>query len=168
MLLACLLTLSFAGAEPPALAEPAPKTIPGQPGTNGAGGDTPSPIQPAAASSPPSVTPAVPFPHRETVAGKLRAFSEADKSFLVLFMEDPRQDDQLIEGLHRHLDLATGARFLTTLKLEQLGEWLGSAAPARLQIRVTEAAKSSQHPAYLAFKAGLTRSGGLERAYPRA
>jgi hypothetical protein len=31
-----------------------------------------------------------------------------------------------------------------------------------------EAAKSSQHPAYQAFRSGLSRSGGLERAYPVA
>jgi len=31
-----------------------------------------------------------------------------------------------------------------------------------------EAAKSSQHPAYMAFRTGLSRSGGLENAYPPA
>jgi hypothetical protein len=29
-----------------------------------------------------------------------------------------------------------------------------------------EASRSSQHPAYAAFRTGLTRSGGLEKAYP--
>ncbi len=110
---------------------------------------------------------ATPFPDRETVAAKLSGFAETDKSFLALLMENAQQDDSLIEGLHRHLDLAAHAPFLNTLKLEKLGEWLGTAAPARLQIRLMEAAKSSQHPAYAAFRAGLTRSGGLERSYPR-
>jgi len=108
-----------------------------------------------------------PFPDRDTVAEKLGGLSEADQSYVRLLMENVRQDDNLLEGLHRHLDNAAGARFLNTLKLEKLGEWIGNTAPARLQIRLAEAAKSSQHPAYLAFKAGLTRSGGLERAYPQ-
>jgi hypothetical protein len=29
-----------------------------------------------------------------------------------------------------------------------------------------EAARSSQHPAYQAFRTGLDRSGGLEKLYP--
>jgi hypothetical protein len=35
-------------------------------------------------------------------------------------------------------------------------------------VRLMETAKSAQHPAYLAFRDGLTRSGGLERAFPPA
>ena len=107
------------------------------------------------------------FPGRDAVAEKLAAFGEPDKSYLLLLMENAVQDESLLEGLHRHLDLASEAKFLNSLKLEKLGEWLGNAAPARLQIRLSEAAKSSQHPAYLAFKTGLVRSGGLERAYPK-
>jgi hypothetical protein len=103
----------------------------------------------------------------DTIAAHLSSPSEADRKTLGALMEDARRDDQLIDGLHRHLELSAGARFLNTLKLEKLGEWLGNAAPGRLQIRLLEAAKSSQHPAYLAFKAGLVRSGGLERAYPK-
>ncbi|TCR83808.1 hypothetical protein [Rhizobium sp. BK376] len=106
------------------------------------------------------------FPDRETVAVRLSGFAETDKSFLMLLMENPLQDDSLIDGLHRYLDLAAGASFLNSLKLERLGEWLGNNAPDRLQIRLMEAAKSSQHPAFAAFHIGLKRSGGLERAYP--
>ena len=112
------------------------------------------------------MTGTVPFPDRDTVAEKLAALSEADTSYLSLLMENPVQDDNLLEGLHRHLDLASTSRFLNSLKLETLGKWLGKAAPARLQIRLMEAARSSQHPAYAAFRTGLTRSGGLEKAYP--
>ncbi|TCS05070.1 hypothetical protein [Rhizobium sp. BK418] len=112
------------------------------------------------------MTGTVPFPDRDTVAEKLAALSEADTSYLSLLMENPVQDDNLLEGLHRHLDLASTSRFLNSLKLETLGKWLGEAAPARLQIRLMEAACSSQHPAYAAFRTGLTRSGGLEKAYP--
>jgi hypothetical protein len=83
-------------------------------------------------------------------------------------MENALQDDSLFEGLHRHLDLAADAPFLNTLKLEKLGEWLGNTAPVRLQIRLMEAARSSQHPAYAAFRTGLSRSKGLERAYPKS
>jgi hypothetical protein len=35
-------------------------------------------------------------------------------------------------------------------------------------MRLMEQAKSSQHAAYLAFREGLVRSGGLERAFPKA
>lgn len=114
------------------------------------------------------MTGSVPFPDRDTVAAKFDALGEQDKSFLCLLMENAAQDDSLIEGLHRHLDMATGARFLNTLKLEKLGEWLGATAPARLQIRFIEAGRSSQHPVYAAFRTGLARSGGLERAYPKS
>lgn len=107
------------------------------------------------------------FPDRDIMAAKFAGLADADRSFIALLMENALQDDSLIEGLHRHLDLAAGASFLNTLKLERLGEWLGKTAPDRLQIRLTEVAKSSQHPAFAAFRTGLSRSGGLERAYPK-
>ena len=114
------------------------------------------------------MTGSAPFPDRDTVAAKLGVLGEQDKSFLRLLMENAAQDDSLIEGLSRHLDSAASARLLNTLKLERLGEWLGATAPARLQIRFLEAGRSSQHPAYAAFRTGLSRSGGLERAYPKS
>lgn len=108
------------------------------------------------------------FPDRETVADKLAVLGEADQAYLRLLMENPKQDENLLEGLDLYLDRAAAARFLNSLKLERLGEWLGETAPARLQMRLAEAARSSQHAAHAAFRAGLTRSGGLERAYPKA
>lgn len=108
------------------------------------------------------------FPNREAVADKLAALAEADQAYLRLLMETPQQDENLLEGLDLCLNRAAEARFLNTLKLEKLGEWLGNSAPARLQIRLMEAARSSQHAAFAAFRAGLTRSGGIERAYPKA
>jgi len=108
------------------------------------------------------------FPDRDTVAEKLGAFAEADQSFLRLLMENPEQDERLMDGLYRHLDIASEAKFLNSLKLEAFGKWVGDAAPPRLQIRLMEASKSSQHPAYAAFRKGLTASGGLEKAYPQA
>ncbi|MFS2178120.1 hypothetical protein ACCC98_19565 [Rhizobium pisi] len=110
----------------------------------------------------------VPFPDRDTVAEKLAALTDADKSYLALLMENAAQDDNLLDGLRRHLDLAAESRFLNSLKLENLGLWLGTEAPDRLQIRLMETARSGQHPAYQAFRTGLSRSGGLERAYPPA
>ncbi|EJZ17488.1 hypothetical protein NE852_12265 [Rhizobium sp. Pop5] len=110
----------------------------------------------------------IPFPDRDTVAEKLAALSDADKSYLMLLMENVAQDDNLLDGLRRHLDLAVESRFLNSLKLENLGMWLGTEAPDRLQIRLMETARSSQHPAYQAFRTGLSRSGGLEKAYPPA
>jgi hypothetical protein len=108
------------------------------------------------------------FPDRQTVADKLNTLEEGDRAYLRLLMENPKQDENLLEGLDLHLNRAASARFLNTLKLEKLGEWLGETAPARLQIRLVEAGRSSQHAAYAAFRTGLTRSGGLERAYPKA
>jgi hypothetical protein len=108
------------------------------------------------------------FPDRDSVAERLAAFGENDQPYLKLLMENSAQDDNLLEGLYRHLSLAAEARLLNSLKLEKLGEWLGSNAPARLQIRLMETARSSQHAAYQAFRTGLVRSGGLERAYPKA
>lgn len=108
------------------------------------------------------------FPDRETVADKLGTLGEADRAYLALLMENPQQDENVLEGLDLYLNRAAAARFLNSLKLEKLGEWLGEAAPARLQIRLMEAARSSQHAAYGAFRTGLTRSGGLDRAYPKA
>lgn len=108
------------------------------------------------------------FPDRDTVADKLAALGEGDRAYLRLLMENPQQDENLLEGLTVSLDRATAARFLNSLKLEKLGEWLGNTAPTRLQIRLSEIARSSQHAAYAAFRTGLTRSGGLERAYPKA
>ncbi|MCD2181951.1 hypothetical protein [Rhizobium sp. GN54] len=108
------------------------------------------------------------FPDRDTIAEKISALGEADQSFLVLLMENPQQDENLLAGLDLHLARAAEGRFLNSLKLEKLGEWLGNTAPARLQVRLMEAARSSQHAAHQAFRIGLTRSGGLERAYPKA
>jgi hypothetical protein len=108
------------------------------------------------------------FPDRETVADKLAVLGESEQAYLCLLMENPQQDENLLEGLDVHLNRAAGARFLNSLKLERLGEWLGGSAPARLQMRLTETARSSQHAAYAAFRTGLIRSGGLEKAYPKA
>lgn len=110
----------------------------------------------------------VPFPDREAVADKLAVFGEGEQSFLKLLMENPVQDDNLLEGLHLWLNRATEARFLNSLKLTTIGEWIGAQAPQRLQIRLIEAARSSQHAAFLAFREGLVKSGGLEKAYPKA
>jgi hypothetical protein len=111
---------------------------------------------------------AAPFPDRDAVAEKIQAFQDADQSFLLLLMENPVQDENLIEGLTLWLNRATEAKYLNSLKLDKTGEWLGSHAPARLQMRLMEHAKSSQHPAYLAYREGLNRSKGLELAFPKA
>ncbi len=108
------------------------------------------------------------FPGRDSVSEKLAVLGEQEKAWLSLLMENALQDESLVEGIYLYLDQAAEARFLNSLKLEKLGEWLGDNAPARLQMRLMEAGRASQHPAYLAFRAGLTRSGGLERAYPKA
>jgi hypothetical protein len=104
--------------------------------------------------------------NRETVADALDALSPDNQSFLQLAMENPKCDAALLDGLHLYLDRAATARFLNSLKLQKCGEWIGNVAPARLQVRLAEASKSSQHPAFAAFRQGLVRSGGLERAYP--
>ncbi len=104
----------------------------------------------------------------DTVADKLRGLDGAGQSFLQLLFENPVQDNLLFDGLALYLDRESEAPFLNSLRLERCGEWLGNAAPGRLQVRLMEAARSSQHPAYLALRAGLVRSGGLERAYPKA
>lgn len=109
-----------------------------------------------------------PIGSRETVAEGLTSLSEDKQNWLTLLMGNPTSDDLVLAGLHLYLDQASDAPFLNSLKLQKCGEWLGNAAPDRLQIRLAEAAKSSQHPAYEAFRQGLTRSGGLERAYPKA
>jgi hypothetical protein len=108
------------------------------------------------------------FPDRDTVADKLAALGEAEQAYLRLLMENAKQDENLLEGLDLYLNRAADARFLNSLKLEKLGEWLGNTAPARLQMRLVETARSSQHAAFAAFRTGLTRSGGLDRAYPKA
>jgi hypothetical protein len=105
---------------------------------------------------------------RESVADALNGFSDENKSWLQLMMENPKSDDVLLDGLHLFLDRASESRFLNSLKLQKTGEWIGNTAPGRIQIRLMEAAKSSQHPAYQAFREGLVRSGGMERAYPKA
>ncbi|TRB01067.1 MULTISPECIES: hypothetical protein [Rhizobium/Agrobacterium group] len=108
------------------------------------------------------------FPDRETVASKLTSLASEDKAWVSLLMENALQDENLLAGLNLYLDQQANARFLNSLKLEAAGEWLGANAPARLQIRLAEAAKTSQHPVYLAFRKGLTASAGLEKAYPKA
>lgn len=108
------------------------------------------------------------FPDRDTVADKLSALGDGEKAYLRLLMENAQQDENLLEGLNVCLNRAAAAPFLNSLKLEKLGQWLGETAPVRMQMRLTETARSSQHAAYAAFRAGLTRSGGLEKAYPKA
>lgn len=108
------------------------------------------------------------FPDRDTVASKISAMTAEDEAYLTLLMENALQDENLLEGLLLFLDQQSQAKFLNTLKLEKCGEWFGNNAPARIQIRLHELAKSSQHAAYAAFRAGLAKSGGLEKAYPKA
>jgi hypothetical protein len=108
------------------------------------------------------------FPGRETIASKLSALAEADQELLKHLMENASQDDALIEGLNLFLDNESNARFLNSLKLGKLGEWLGNEAPDRLQVRLMESARSSQHAVHSAFRDGLIKSGGLERAFPKA
>lgn len=108
------------------------------------------------------------FPDRDTVADKLAVLDDGEKAYLRLLMENAQQDENLLEGLDVCLNRAAAASFLNSLKLERLGQWLGETAPVRLQMRLMETARSSQHAACAAFRAGLTRSGGLEKAYPKA
>lgn len=110
----------------------------------------------------------IPFPDRNAVAEKLSALGEPEQSFLKLLMENAAQDENLLEGVTLWLDQAAGARILNSLKLGRTGEWLGGNAPGRLQIRLSEIGRSSQHPAYRAFRDGLEKSGGLARAFPKA
>ncbi len=109
-----------------------------------------------------------PIGNRETVAESLAGRSDEQKSWLSLMMENPAMDDVLLDGLHLYLEQASSARFLNSIKLQAAGEWLGTNGPARLQIRLMEAARSSQHPAFAALRDGLAKSGGLERAYPKS
>ncbi len=109
-----------------------------------------------------------PFPPRHNRIKASRALANGRNPTSSLLMGNAAQDENVIDGLHRHLNNAASAPVLNTLKLENLGKWIGEAAPARLQIRLTEAAKSSQHSAYVALRTGLLRSGGLEKAYPPA
>jgi hypothetical protein len=111
---------------------------------------------------------AAPFPDREAVAEKLSNFGDADRAYLLLLMENPVQDDNLLEGLLLWLDMASTAKFLNAMKIGAAGEWLGNTAPQRLQMRLMEAARSSQHAAFQSFREGLVKSGGLERAFPKA
>lgn len=111
---------------------------------------------------------ALPFPDRESLADTISALQEQDKAKLMLIMDNLAQDDVLMDGVLAFLERAANARILNTLKLEKTGEWFGNHAPARFQMRLMEAARSSQHAAWQAFRAGLARSGGLERAFPKA
>lgn len=109
-----------------------------------------------------------PIGNRENVAAALAQLAPEQENWLRLMMENPASDDVLLDGLHLHLENAASARFLNSMKLEKCGEWIGHNAPGRIQIRLMEAAKSSQHPAYAAFREGLRKSGGVDRAYPKA
>lgn len=106
------------------------------------------------------------LPDRERLAQHLERLEEQDLTLLAQNMADDKQDETLISGLELYLDRAAHSRFLHTVRLEQAGYWLGNNAPARLQIRLLEVSKSSQHPAFAAFRAGFLRSGGLTRAFP--
>jgi hypothetical protein len=108
------------------------------------------------------------LPDREAIADKLAALDDAAMEFLRTFLGNSKQDETLFGGIELYLHRAAAGRFLHTLKLEKTGEWLGNAAPARLQIRLMEIAKSSHHPAFQSFRSGVVRSGGLQRAYPAA
>lgn len=108
------------------------------------------------------------FPDRDTVASKIATFAAEDQAWLKLLLENPAQDEALLEGLLMFLDRETNSRFLNALKLEKCGKWFGENAPSRLQIRLHEIARTSQHPAYASFKAGVAKSGGLEKAYPKS
>lgn len=109
-----------------------------------------------------------PIANRDMVADSLSGMSDDNLAWLKLLMDNPACDETLLDGLRLYLDRQAEARFLNSLKLQKCGEWLGEAAPARLQIRLMETARTSQHAAYNSFREGLAASGGLERAYPKA
>ena len=52
------------------------------------------------------------FPNREAVADKLTAFGGEEQAWLSLVLENPQQDESLLEGLLFFLDRASQARFL--------------------------------------------------------
>lgn len=108
------------------------------------------------------------FPDRETVASRISSLGQDDQAWLKLLLENAQQDENLLEGLHLFLNQQSQSRFLNSLKLEKCGEWFGENASARLQIRLHEVSRTSQHPAFEAFRSGLTKSGGLEKAYPKS
>lgn len=108
------------------------------------------------------------FPDREAVAAKLSALNDADTAWLRLVMENPAQDEAFLDGVTHFVNATAEARFLNALKLSRAGEWLGHNAPARLQVRLMEIARSSQHAAHAALREGLLKSGGMDKAYPKA
>ncbi len=108
------------------------------------------------------------FPGRETIATKLGTLSEENQALIAKIFDNASQDELLLEALHLFLDKESQSPFLNTLKLQSVGEWLGNNAPARLQVRLMEIAKSGQHAVHVAFREGLKKSGGLERAFPQS
>ena len=105
---------------------------------------------------------------REIVSQAFATLDETNQTALRVLMQTPEGDERLLDGLHHHLDLAAKARLLNSMKLEKLGTWLGENAPDRLQVRLMENARASQHPAYQAFRTGLVRTRALERAFQTA
>ncbi|OLP61506.1 hypothetical protein BJF93_00815 [Xaviernesmea oryzae] len=105
---------------------------------------------------------------RTVVADALATLDSANQMALSVLMQTPEGDEKLMDGLNHHLDRATKAKLLNTMKLEKLGHWLGETAPGRLQIRLMETARASHHPAFQAFRSGLVKTRALERAYPKA
>ncbi|OLP56599.1 hypothetical protein BJF92_10910 [Rhizobium rhizosphaerae] len=104
---------------------------------------------------------------RETVSKAFATLDETNQMALRVLMQTPEGDEHLLDGLYHHLDAATKAKLLNTMKLEKLGTWLGENAPGRLQVRLMETARASQHPVYQAFRTGLSRTRALERAYQK-
>ncbi|WP_337266669.1 hypothetical protein [Oryzifoliimicrobium ureilyticus] len=104
----------------------------------------------------------------DVIAAQLSLGTDEDHASLQATMNDAKLDDALIEGLYRYLDQAAAAPFINVMKLDKLGLWIGQKAPGRLQIRLMEVAKSSLHPSFAAFRGGLSKSGGLQRAFPTA
>ena len=89
------------------------------------------------------------FPDRETIADKLAALGEAEQGFLALLLQNPQQDENLLAGLDLCLHRAA----------------LPSHSPSFSSFSALRKRASAAHEA---FRAGLTRSGGLERAFPPA
>ena len=100
-------------------------------------------------------------------AGAAGEANEAQKQRMIAYQDAANASRGLIPG---QIELAMApTRARTDFEVSRIGaEGRRDVDKINAQIRLMEAAKSSQHPAYAAFRSGLSRSGGLERAYPPA
>ncbi len=106
------------------------------------------------------------FPDRDTVASKISTLSADDEAWLRLLLENPQQDEALLEGLLVFLDKESQSRFLNALKLESAVDGLVTMPLPDCRSAFTRSPRAASTRLLMRLKAGSPNPAGLKKPTP--